>query len=158
MTISELKSRIRADGDLIISADIIADMGLKPGDMVHVAYISKDGISNDHKEFLLSKSGIAEMEDEAPSFQIPAELLEQAGIPCDSDLQIACFDGLIIICKASDLSLDDLEEILARMQKARAFAEHYGYEENVANVKEQLADTIRYLQEGEKNNDRMPDD
>ena len=149
MTVIELTCQVNQSGRIVIPADAIADMMLKPGDTVHIAYISKGGKSNDYREFLLSETGIERLEDEESSFQIPTEFLIQAKIPPDSDLQIACFDGLIVICKAESLVLEDLNEILERMKKAREFADYFSFSSDLSDIKSQLADTIQYYEGGE---------
>ena len=148
MTIAELSVRISKSGELVIPADAIAEMALKPGDCVRIAYVSKDGKANDYRELLLSATGIEGMEDEDSSFPIPIQLLEQANISENSDLQIACFDGLIVICKTESLELGELSEILLRLNKAREFADYYSYGESLSFIRDQLADIIQYYDEG----------
>lgn len=149
MKIVELTCQVNKSGRIIIPTDVISDMMLKPGDTVHVAYISKDGKSNDYSEFLLSETGIEELVDEESSFPIPTQLLEQANIPLDSDVQIVCFDGLIVICKVASLELEDLKEILERMKKARELTDYYSYSDDLADLKAQLVDTIQFYEGGE---------
>ena len=148
MTLSEFSCRVNEAGSLVISSAVLADMGLKPGDLVQIAYLSKDGKSNDFREFLLSDAGLDGIDEGETSFQIPNRLLEQANIPVDSDLQIACFDGMIVVCKTSSLELEELSEILERMKIARQLAEHYGFDDDLSHIKAQLEDTIDFLNEG----------
>lgn len=148
MMISELTYKVDLTGELIVPAEIISEMGLGPGDTVHVAYISNDGISNDYREFLLSESGIGNGEANEQAIQIPSHLLEQANIPTESDLQIVCFDGMIVICRSSSLNLEELREVLERMKKAREYADYYSFDNNLSHIRSELTDAIQYLQEG----------
>ena len=153
MTISEFSSRISKSGSLRISSKIIAEMGLKPGDYVYVAYISRNGISNDYREFLLSNKEFDAIHEENTSFLIPTLLMEQANIPADSDLKIACFDGIIVICNNSSLELGELDEILERLRTANKYVDYYGFDGDISYTKSQLADTIHFLHEGGENNE-----
>ena len=159
MTLSELTCQIDPAGNLLIPADVIRDIGLVPGDLIHIAYISRDGVSNDYQEFLLSASGIENMEEEETTFHIPTRLLEQANIPADSDLQIAFSDGLIIISGSSTLDLEEWGEVLERLEKTCEYAEHFRFDNDIAQVQAQLADEIEHYQEGGEHSERtMPDE
>ena len=64
--------------------------------------MAEDGeLKNTAKEFLLARAGqdVAEelAKEENIAFQIPEELLRDAGIPMDADLDIVCQEGRIII-------------------------------------------------------------
>ena len=97
--------------------------GLTPGDQVNVILASQ--AEESAPLLLLTQSGIEvavplcalsdapEDEDEADDedgLNLPAELLEDAGIPADSALEIICGDGAIVIF-ASDI-LNQLPEEL----------------------------------------------
>lgn len=153
LTISEFACRISKSGSLRISAKIIAEMGLKPGDYVYVAYLSRNGILNDYREFLLSSKEFDAIHEEKASFLLPTQLMEQARIPADSDLIIACFDGMIVICNNSSLELGELNEILERLRTANEYVDYYGFDGDIPYTKSQLADTIHSLQEGGENNE-----
>ena len=148
MTLIEITCQIDSLGNLLIPAETIAEMGLRANDFIHAAFLSHDGKTNDYREFLVSKDGIKATEEDDSSFQMPFELLEKANIDADSDLQIACFDGLIVICKSTSLNLDELSEILQRMILARRFADLYSTEDDLSQIKVRLEDTIYYLKGG----------
>lgn len=147
MTISEFTCIVDSTGSLVIEPESIAEMGLRPGELVHIAYISEKGVSNDYREFLISKSGVNGIEESESSFQIPTSLLEQANISTDSDLQIACFDGLIIVCRSSVLEQEEYEEILERLKTASRFSDFFSDEDGLDDIKSKLADTIHYFEE-----------
>ncbi len=147
LTIAEFAYQVSTSGELVIPSETIADMMLKPGDTINVAFISKNGKANDFRELFLSEIGLEGIKETESSIQIPTQLLEQANISVDSDLQIACFDGLIVICKAESLELEELSEIYERMKIAQEFVEYYDYGESLSSIKDQLIDVIRYYEE-----------
>ena len=81
-------------GNIKIPAAVLSEMGLAPGDHVRAAYLTPDGITNPYCEFML----LPEFADEAAlvdddAIRIPAQLMAQANIPADADLQITCLNG-----------------------------------------------------------------
>ena len=117
MIISELESAIGLDGALVIPANEIKQMGLHPNDSVYVAYIADDALKNRYREFLVSPSSIEALE-EPEQISIPEELLRDAHIPKDADVQIICIDGAVILCQESALHSDDLAQILQSLDIA----------------------------------------
>ena len=96
MTISELEFSVGPDGTLVIPAAEIIRMGLHPNDNVYVAYIADDALRNQFREFLISPYPIEETGKSA-QISIPEELLRNAHIPKDAEVQIVCIDGAIIL-------------------------------------------------------------
>ena len=117
MTISELESAIGPDGALVIPAAEIEQMGLHPNDSVYVAYIADDTLRNQFHEFLVSPHPMEET-GEPVQISIPEELLRDANIPKDADVQIVCIDGAIILCRESALYSEDLAQILQSLDIA----------------------------------------
>ena len=117
MIISELESAIGPDGALVIPAIEIEQMGLRPNDRIYVAYIADDALKNRYREFLVSPSSIEVLEEPA-QISIPEELLRDANIPKDADVQIICIDGAVILCQESALHSDDLAQILQSLDIA----------------------------------------
>lgn len=56
MIISELESAIGPDGALLIPANEIEQMGLRPNDSVYIAYIADTSLKNQFREFWVSPS------------------------------------------------------------------------------------------------------
>ena len=81
--------------------------------------MAEDGeLKNTAKEFLLARAGqdVAEelAKEENIAFQIPEELLRDAGIPMDADLDIVCQEGRIIILPSELVQGPEVpEELLA---------------------------------------------
>lgn len=94
--ISESSYTIGDDGRLVIPADDLTEMGLTAGQDVFVAYIADDGLANRYHEFTVSSVSLSEL-DTTQQIAIPQQLLEQAGIDSNAEVQITCMDGAIII-------------------------------------------------------------
>ncbi len=114
MIISETTYTVNQYGALKIPCETTAEMGLRPGDAVRVAYLSEDGKANTFREFLLTKSGIDSMEEDS-RIGIPTTLLKQAGIPENADVQVVCGNGTIILCADPPLCAEDFEEIVSAL-------------------------------------------
>lgn len=116
MKMIEIQSAVDRHGQLTIPAPLLRDMGLAAGDTVKLAYISNapDSIRNTFKEFVITPDGITALaEDEESELTLPHDLLEAAGIPVDSDLEIVCAKGAVVIMEA-DL-LDSLPDELRQL-------------------------------------------
>ena len=104
MKIIETKGRIAKDGSILLPPGMLESMGVETGDTVHLAYLSHHPVKqlNSYGEFFISKEGIDYVSEpvEAPEsaeLSVPHALLECAGISLDSDLDIQCGDGMIVI-------------------------------------------------------------
>ena len=90
---------------------------------MRVAYLTHDGAANTFCELMLlpnAVDGVGLNGDNA--IQIPMELMRQANIPQDADLQIACLDGCIVISGDTGLQPEELSSILDSLQLAESFA------------------------------------
>ena len=61
----------------------------------------------------------------AESTTIPQQLLEQAGIDSNAEVQIACIDGAIIITGDTPLTEDELSEVIGRLRAVNDLTEHF---------------------------------
>ena len=118
MKMIEIQSTVDKEGQLTVPAQLLRDMGLVTGDTVKLAYISgpDNSIRNTFKEFVLTTDGIAAIEDDQdPELILPHELLEAADIPVDSDLEIICAKGAVVILETDllDNLPDELRELFA---------------------------------------------
>lgn len=147
MMLHEIACEISNKGDLLIPAAIVEEMGLNAGDQIHIAYLSSDGISNDFREFLLTQEGAEQINEDQSSVQIPVQLLEQANIPAESDIQIMCLDGIIIIFRSTILNIQELNEVLNRLNKARQILDFYDFESDLSLLSGRLNSIINQLQE-----------
>lgn len=116
MKIIEIQSVVDKQGQLTIPAQLLREMGLVSGDTVKLACISNPSgsICNTFKEFVLTADSIAALKDEGDAeITLPHKLLEAADIPVDSDLEIICTSGAVVILETDllDTLPDDLREL-----------------------------------------------
>lgn len=102
-------------------------MGLLAGQSVYVAYIAEHDLTNRYSEFLVSGTSFAEL-DTSEHIAIPQQLLGQAGIDSNAEVQIACIDGAIIITGDTPLTEDELSEVVGRLRAVNDLAEHFANE------------------------------
>lgn len=83
------------DGGLYIPPEVLQNMGIEPETQIYVSYLceNEDLEENTYHEFLLTKNGAEsldelEIDDEAMVFKLPDELLKEAGIDPNADLDI----------------------------------------------------------------------
>lgn len=89
-------------------------MGINPNDTVYVSYISDDTLKNRFRELLVSSFPLDELEQPSPVL-IPTNLLEEANISENQDIEIACLDGAILIKREQLLWPDELEKLIQSM-------------------------------------------
>lgn len=144
MKLSEISIPIAANGDLLVPASMMREMGLYAGDTVQIAYLTRDGTLNDFHEFLLlpGGGGIEEAEEPA-SFQIPDSLLEQAHMDADEDVKLVCLDGCIMICKDRDWDLETLADVLDSLRKANELTS--ALPTSLSEVQDQLSEMVNEL-------------
>ena len=111
----------------MIPADDLTEMGLTAGQDVFVAYITDDGLANRYHEFTVSSVSLSEL-DTTQQIAIPQQLLGQAGIDSNAEVQIACIDGAIIITGDTPLTEDELSEVVGRLRAVNDLAEHFANE------------------------------
>lgn len=70
----------------------------------------------------VSRTYIVKIEN---GLQIPQQLLEQAGIDSNAEVQIACMDGAIIITGDTPLTEDELSEVIGRLRAVNDLTEHF---------------------------------
>lgn len=117
MRLSEISISVAANGDLLVPASMMQEMGLNVGDTVQIAYLTQDGVLNDFHEFLFSPGDIGKSMDPVP-IQIPDLLLQQANMDADEDVRIVCLNGCIVICKDLDLGHEALADVLDSLRAA----------------------------------------
>ena len=142
MKLSEISIPVAANGDLLVPASIMREMGLHGGDLVQIAYLTKDGVRNDFHEFLLSSGGVDEAEDSV-SFQVPDTLLQQANMKADEDVKLVCLDGCIVICKDRDLDHEALLDVLDSLKKANELTSDLP--SGLREVQDQLSEIVNEL-------------
>lgn len=93
----EMEGKMTENGCIEIPAVVFEQAGICTGDTVKLVYMAEE---------LAKEENIA--------FQIPEELLRDAGIPMDADLDIVCQEGRIIILPSELVQGTEVpEELLA---------------------------------------------
>lgn len=115
----EMEGKMNENGCIEVPAAVLEQAGIRGGEVVKLIYMAeKESLKNETKEFLLVRAGqdvAGELaREEEIAFQIPQELLKDAGIPMDADLDIVCQEQKIIILPAEQTEEVELpEELLA---------------------------------------------
>lgn len=78
-------------------------------------------------KFTVSSVSLSEL-DTTQQIAIPQQLLGQAGIDSNAEVQIACIDGAIIITGDTPLTEDELSEVVGRLRAVNDLAEHFANE------------------------------
>lgn len=116
MKIIEFQSTVDEKGRLIVPKQLLHEAELTAGDRVQLscAIGCAGSRCSAFKGFVLTMCG-AELcrDNESPELTLPHELLEAAEIPVDSDLEIICGSGAVVILE-SDL-LEDLPDDLREL-------------------------------------------
>ena len=105
----EIEGKMNENGCIEIPAIVLEQTGIRIGDSIKLIYMADvESLQNESKEFVLlrKEQEMAKelMKEQPVAFQIPLELLEDAGIPLDADLDIVCREQKIIILPAEDVS------------------------------------------------------
>ena len=147
MQILEMTFTVDHRGGMKIPAPVLTKMGLEAGDHVRVACLTHDGASNTFCELMLLPDAVDEtVSDRTNVIQIPEELMRQAGIPQDADLQITCLDGCIVISRDTGLQPEELYPMLENLQVVEALTSMLPGEAPQALAK--LEQTIGSIQKG----------
>lgn len=152
MYISELVFTVDRRGSIKIPASVLEKMGLLAGDHIRVAYLTQDGAVNTFREFLLLPDTAEETETvEDDAIRIPVRLMEQANIPSESDLQIACLDGALVIFRDDVLRTGELQTVLDGLRAAEDLTSMMPGD--VEQTLAQLEQVIHTIQEGAETNE-----
>lgn len=145
MMLVEINCTVNKNGTLRIPRDILLDMGLEPGNHISLAYISNNGAKNSFQEFFVSAESVTNGQqiEKSQMITLPNELLEAAGISMESEVQIACADGVIVIFKTPGLKPEDLETILESLGVASESLKQLAMQEQV--TPEMLTELESYI-------------
>ena len=61
MQIAEITYTVSESGNLTIPDAVLREMGIGPGSVVHIAYLTQDGQQNTFQEFLLSSNPLEKL-------------------------------------------------------------------------------------------------
>lgn len=122
MKLIEIRTFVDKQGRIILPAELPGVAGLKPGDEVHVTLaVSQEETQSLCPQLVITPLGVEiavhlsgwQEDDEEGDLILPNDLLEAAGIPEGSDLEIVCTAGAIVIMESDILDSlpDELREL-----------------------------------------------
>jgi len=112
MKLIEMRTTVDRQGRIILTGDPLDTAGLKPGDEVRVTLaVGQEETESPCTQLVvtLQDVGVAvrlsgrREDDEEGGLTLPNDLLEAAGIPVGSDLEILCTTGAIVITESDVL-------------------------------------------------------
>ena len=111
----EMEGRVTENGCIEIPMTVLDQAGICTGDAIKLIYMAEEEeVKSAAKEFLLVKNDQDVVEELAReqrvSLQIPEELLQDAGISMDADLDIVCQNGRIVIFSSELLKEMEIPE------------------------------------------------
>ena len=101
-----------------VPAVLLSQTGIKNGEEVKLIYLAagEKDFRNESREFILAREGENPAEEllkgENVEFRLPPELLADAKIPADSDLEIVCMDKKIVILPSEDTEAEEMPKEL----------------------------------------------
>lgn len=111
----EMEGRVTENGCIEIPMTVLDQTGICTGDAIKLIYMAEEEeVKSVAKEFLLVRNDQDVVEELAReqrvSLQIPEELLQDAGISMDADLDIVCQNGRIVIFSSELLKETEIPE------------------------------------------------
>ena len=110
----EMEGRVTENGCIEIPMTVLDQTGICTGDAIKLIYMAEEEVKSAAKEFLLVRNDQNVVEELAReqrvSLQIPEELLQDAGISMDADLDIVCQNGRIVISSSELLKKMEIPE------------------------------------------------
>lgn len=143
MKLSEITLTVNRHGSLHIPSALLREMGVSPGSHVRLAYLTHNGSANTFQEFLVYSGPDADAD--AAHISVPTQLLQQADIPANSDLQIVCLKGCMIICQDTRLQPEELLTVLDSLQIANELSSELP--DRVEQALYQMEHTLKIMQE-----------
>lgn len=95
MSFNELEIKVNKQGEIVIGKEITEKINLKVDDKVYISYTTDEEVE-DFKvvEFMITKGSL---KNENINFKIPKQILTDANIDLNSDLEVLCKDKKILI-------------------------------------------------------------
>lgn len=113
----EMTGVLNEKGCIEIPIVLLAQTGIRTGEEVKLVYIAagEKDYRNESREFMLKKTGENPLEDLKSGeveLKLPPQLLADAHIPLDADLDIVCRDRKIMILPAEDVESEKVPKEL----------------------------------------------
>ena len=98
----EMEGKMNRNGCIEVPVAVLEQAGIGTGEAVKLFYMAdRESLKNESREFMIFRADEDAAGENAGkqeiSFQIPQELLKDAGIPLGADLDIVCQNQKIII-------------------------------------------------------------
>lgn len=114
----EITGLIDENGCIEIPIVVLEQTGIRTGEEVRLVYLAtgEKDCRNEAREFLLIKADenpVGEfLKEENMELKLPPQLLADAHIPMDTDMDIVCMDRKIVILPAGDVESEEIGEEL----------------------------------------------
>ena len=114
----EIKGKVNEKGCIEIPVILLEQTGIRTGEEVKLLYLAagEKDFKNESKEFLLVRAGENPagelMKSGETELKLPPQLLADAHIPLDADLDIVCLDRKIVILPTEDVESEDVPKEL----------------------------------------------
>ena len=113
----EITGVLNEKGCIEIPILLLAQTGIHTGEEVNLIYLAagEKDYRNESREFLLKRTGENPMEELLSGdveLKLPPQLLADAGIPIDADLDIVCLDRKIVILPTEDVVSEEVPKEL----------------------------------------------
>jgi len=126
MKLIEMRTFVDKQGSIILPGEPLGAAGLKPGDELCVTLaVGQEETKNLCPQLVITPQGVGiavqltgwREDDEEGDLTLPNDLLEAAEIPADSDLEIVCTAGAIVIMESDVLDNlpDELRELFGEL-------------------------------------------
>lgn len=114
----EIAGIMNENGCIEVPAVLLAQTGIRLGEEVKLIYLAagENRYANESKEFLLARADENPLEEflkeENIELKLPPELLVDANIALDADLDIVCMDRKIVILPTEDVEAEEIPKEL----------------------------------------------
>ena len=106
----EITGVLNEKGCIEIPIVLLAQTGIRTGEEVNLIYLAagEKDYRNESREFMLKRAE----ESGETELKLPPQLLADAHIPLDADLDIVCLDRKIVILPTEDVESEDVPKEL----------------------------------------------
>lgn len=113
----EITGVLNEKGCIEIPIVLLAQTGICIGEEVNLIYLAagEKDYRNESREFMLKRAGenpLEELQSGETELKLPPQLLADAHIPLDADLDIVCLDRKIVILPTEDVESEDVPKEL----------------------------------------------
>lgn len=113
----EITGVLNEKGCIEIPIVLLAQTGIRTGEEVNLIYLAagEKDYRNESREFMLKRAEedpLEELQSGETELKLPPQLLADAHIPLDADLDIVCLDRKIVILPTEDVESEDVPKEL----------------------------------------------